>query len=107
MKKTFKIISFFIGIFFLLAGFVIFGYLKFLPWLVSNETVINKIEEIVKNTANIELNIVNPRLETSFSSNIAFKLESLTAVKENIPLSEVKNLKIDISFGEIFHRKIV
>ena len=107
MKKTFKIISLITGIVLLLAAFVVSGYLKFLPWLVSNEAAINKFEEIVKNTAKIELNIKKPELKTSLSSDIVFKLESLTAIKENTPLAEIKNLKIDLSFRDIFHKKII
>ena len=106
MKKTFKILSIVSLLLVILVAVVIIGYLKFLPWLVSNEDFLNKIENYAAKSMNLELNITNPKLQTSLSPHINFKLENLYLAKDNTPLAEVRNFEIDLSFNEILNKKI-
>ena len=107
MKKTIKILSVLIGAFIILTAGLLFGYLKFLPWLISNETFLEKVENEVQKSMGAELNVTEPILTTSLTPNINFKLGSLYLSKDGVPLAEVKDFEIDLSFREILNKKII
>lgn len=82
-------------------------YLKVLPWAVSNPKVISSVENILKDTMDVDLNIKNPVLKTSFSPDIEFNVDELALFKKGQNLLEVDNFNTEISFKEVFAKNII
>lgn len=82
-------------------------YLKVLPWAVSNPKVISSVENILKETMDVDLSIKNPVLKTSFSPDIEFKVDELGLSKKGQNMLQVDNFDTALSFKGIFAKNIV
>ncbi|MCR4881041.1 MAG: AsmA-like C-terminal region-containing protein [bacterium] len=107
MKKTAKLIFIIFGALVFLFALLLGFYIKGLPFLVSNASVINFVEKQVNKSLGANISIVNPSLQTSFSPHIVFKLEALQIEKNSVELADVKNFQIDLSFKPILQKKII
>src|SRR5574344_416586 len=106
MKKVVQNLAVFLTVLILFISVLSIFYLKFLPFCVQNNYVINFIEKYVKNAINVDLTIEKPYLKTEISSkiNLGFKLISLKKAKK--PVLTVKNANISLSFSQIFKKQI-
>lgn len=107
MAKKIKIIG---GVFCaaaVLAAAPFVFYLKVLPSAVSNPKVINFVEKQAHKYANIDLEIRNPVLKTDFSPVISFKTDGIQLAKDDIKMLTVENLDTEISFKDIFKKRII
>lgn len=104
MKKTIIILVVIMGLL-LSLPFVI--YLKMLPYAVSNQNVINYVQDYVQESAGLDLKITNPVLKTEMSPVVAFKLENLSLKKGKDSLFEIKNVDTVISLAKVFDKSVV
>ena len=88
-------------------GAAIGTYTVLLPGLVSNNAVINKIENIAKDTLKADLVIENPKLTTGFNPDIAFTLGRVSLVKEKKEILNLTNIDTAFSLSEIFSKKLI
>ena len=80
-KKIFRIIYIILLSLLFLYGMFLVLYLKVLPALVSNESVINEVEKILNKSLGVELEIENPMLKTYISPEVAFSVEKIKMTK--------------------------
>ena len=92
----------------LVVGYLPFGlYLNVLPWAVSNPKMINWTENYLAKNMGLDLQIKNPKLKTSLSSDIEFFVDDLSLKKENIDIFKLDNFETIISVKEIFQKNII
>ena len=91
---------------FILVGLFVSIYLFVIPKLVSNEHVIDFIEDNVEKSLNIDLDIENPRLSTSLKPTIVFKVDEISIEKDDVNIFELKNFDSQISFNNLFKKSI-
>ena len=91
---------------FILVGLFVSIYLFVIPKLVSNEHVIDFIEDNVEKSLNIDLDIENPRLSTSLKPTIVFKVDEISIEKDDVDIFELKNFDSQISFNNLFKKSI-
>ena len=91
---------------FILAGLFVSIYLFVIPKLVSNEHVIDFIEDNVEKSLNIDLDIENPRLSTSLKPIIVFRVDEISIEKDDVDIFELKNFDSQISFNNLFKKSI-
>ena len=91
----------------LIASLAVAGYVKIIPAIVSNETAINAIENIVNKQLKINLNIQNPQLITGFSKELTFSVNTINITKDNEILFNLEDFKTVISLEELFNKKII
>lgn len=90
------------------AAIPIAGYLKLLPWIVSNDRFISYAENIVEKTYSVDVDIKNPYLKTGLSPEIALGVgEFKLSDAKNPDILAVKNLDINISLKDILSKKSV
>ena len=82
-------------------------YLNVLPAVVSNPKFITFVENTLKDTMGIELNIKNPVLKTHLSPDIEFSVEEVSLLNKGANLLQVDNFDTAISFKEIFDKNII
>ena len=82
-------------------------YLNVLPWAVSNPKMINWTENYLAKNMGLDLQIKNPKLKTSLSSDIEFFVDDLSLKKENIDIFKLDNFETIISVKEIFQKNII
>lgn len=107
MNKPSKIVTIFLSSAVLTVGIFSFAYLKVLPFVVSNQKLIQFVQNKVKQQTNADLTIKNPVLHTELSPNISFKVEQIFLSKDEKTLLDLKNFKTDLSFKEILSKKII
>ena len=90
----------------LFVTFAIVFYLGILPALIANQSITNKLQDIVKKEFQAELTIKKPILKTFLSPKILFSVEEISLTKNNEKLFLIKNLDTDFSFAKIFKKKI-
>lgn len=90
-----------------LAGLLLGFYLKGLPYIVSNKKFINYIEDIVSNQTGADLYIKNPVLVTKLSPEIQFKVDKVDLHNKKNNLLTVENFDTELSFSEIFNKKLI
>ncbi len=99
------------GIIFLLLALIVAGsitfYVKLLPYLISNQKVINVIENTAKKYTDLDINVENPKLTTGLNSKIAFGVDNIVISKANENILEIKKLDTLFSFSEIFSKTII
>lgn len=88
------------------AAIVIF-YLKGLPAIVSNQKVIDKVEQYAEQYLNAKLEIVNPVLHTELSPNIGFSVEKLYLYKDEKKLVNLSKFNSGFSFAKIFNKTVI
>ena len=107
MKRALKIIisliTFVLILFFCLALF----YMKGLPLLVSNQKVINFVQNTVKETINANLTIEKPVLKTDVLPLLKFKAYKISLSKDKQILLDIYDLDLGLSFKDIFKKKII
>jgi hypothetical protein len=84
-----------------------FSYTKLLPWLISNEKVINYIEKTVDKNLGVNLDIQKPYLKTGFTSDVEVKVDKVLAKKNEKVLVDVANFDTIVSFKKIFDKKFI
>lgn len=90
------------------AAIPIAGYLKLLPWIVSNDRFISYAENIVEKTYSVDVDIKNPYLKTGLSPEIALGVgEFKLSDAKNPDILAVNNLDINISLKDILSKKSV
>lgn len=107
MKKKIKVIGGVICATAVLASVPFVLYLKVLPDAVSNPKCIKFVENKVKSFTNIDIDIKNPVLITALSPILAFKTDEIAISKDNIEILNIQNLDTEISFKDIFKKKII
>ena len=80
----------------LIVGLQIF-YIKVLPYLVSNDKVINYVQKKAKESLNVDLQIKNPNLKTSIFSDVKFYVEEFSLKKSDEKILFLKNFDTDFS----------
>ena len=106
MKKNF-IVKFLIGLFIvcvLCTTILIWTYLKFLPYAISNQKVINYAQQFIKKEFNVDAVINEPKLVTELSPNIDFKVKEILLTKGEIKLLELKNFHSAFSLAKVFDK---
>ena len=107
IKKSMKIIAR-IAIYLLLLYLILMAlYIRVLPALVSNKTVINQVEKYFHKTLGVELEIINPELKTNFNPVIGFKIEKIKLNKGDDKLLFAQNFDTVISFEKLLSKEIV
>ncbi len=91
---------------FILVGLFVSIYLFVIPKLVSNEHIIDFIEDNVEKSLNIDLDIENPRLSTSLKPTIVFRVDEISIEKDDVNIFELKNFDSQISFNNLFKKSI-
>ncbi len=86
----------------ILTGF----YIKGLPYLISNEKVINKAEKIIKEYTNFDIDVQKPVLRTYFKPKLDFSVDLIKINKGNEKIAEISKLNTSFSFNEIFNKII-
>lgn len=107
MKKKIKVIGGVICAAAVLASIPFVFYLKALPAAVSNPKVIRFVENKVNKYTDLNIEIKNPVLKTEFSPVISFKTDGIKLSKNNIEIFNVKNLDAEISFKDLFKKRII
>ena len=108
MRKTLTKITFiFLISCVILLLFAVFVYLKLLPAVVRNQNVIQYVENSVNKYTELNLNIENPDLKTSFSQGIEFKVQKIKLTNGTEVLLETENFDTSISFAEILKKNII
>lgn len=107
MKKNIKLIGGGICIAAVLASIPFALYLKVLPSAVSNPKVIKFAEKNINKLTNLDVSIKNPVLKTELSATISFKTDEIKISKDDIKIFSLENLDTEISFKEIFKKKIL
>ena len=101
-KKVLKFSTFTI---ILAAAFVTF-YIKGLPAIVSNQKIIQNIQNSIQKQTNANVIISNPVLNTHFSSNVELSIDEISIVKNNIKILELKNFSSAISLKKLLLKSI-
>ena len=107
MKKKIKVLGGVICAAAVLAAIPSVLYLKVLPAAVSNPRVISFVEKNVNKYTDLNVEIKNPVLKTSFSPVIAFKTDKIKLAKNDIEIFAVENLDTEISFKDLFKKRII
>lgn len=81
-------------------------YLVVLPKAVATPEVWEYVNKIVKENCGAELVVSNPCLKTSLKPEITFDIDTLTLVKDDETLFNVKNMQSGINFAKIFAKEI-
>ena len=82
-------------------------YIRVLPALVSNKTVIENVEKLLNKSLGVELEIENPVLKTNFNPVIGFKIEKIKLNNGDDKILFAQNFDTVISFEKIFSKEIV
>lgn len=101
----------------LLAGTVVFAglitcgsvlfYLKGIPYLVSNDRVINYIEDIGNKSLGADIIIEKPVVKTDMSPNIFLGVKTLKVTNKKVSLLDIENTQVSLSLAEILNKKII
>jgi len=91
----------------IIAGLAVFCYLKVLPWTVSNPKVISYVEDVLKKSCDIDVDIINPVLKTKLSLDIGFTVDNILLKHEKDRLVDVEKLDTEFSLAEIFNKNVV
>ncbi len=106
MKKTGKILSIITSILALSAGLLLALYLWIIPALISNSAIHTLAQKILKQSANIELNIVDAELRTSLTPFLGFSVEELSLIKNQEKLLELKEFETVVHFDNLFKKEL-
>lgn len=104
LGKTFLILS---GIFALVLALIIFIYTTILPILISNDKVLNFIENKIEELTDADLIINNPKLITGFSPLLTFSVDDLALKNNDEYYLNIKNFNTQISFKKIFKNELI
>lgn len=91
----------------LLVSLPMFFYLEFLPKLVSSPKTANFISKTLKKQTGLDLTVSNAELSTSLKPVIDFKVGKVTLNKENSQIMDLDNFGINLSFAEMFKKRII
>ena len=83
-------------------------YLKVLPWAVSNEDVIDYVEDIAEKSLMVDVDIEKPVLKTGMNPNLYFNIDTfkMTDKKDKV-LLDIENLKTEISLADVRNKNII
>lgn len=82
-------------------------YLKGLPALVSNPKALAFAQKKINQFTKLDVKITNPVLKTEWSPVISFTADGIEVAKDNIKMLSVQKLDTEISFKELFKKKII
>lgn len=91
----------------LLAALILFLYLKVLPWIVSNEKVLDFVKDFAKEKSGVELIVQKPVLKTSLSPEIEMRAGEISISKDKKEIFSIKNAELILSFAKIFDKTII
>ncbi len=103
-KKLLVIISCTVTFF---TALLLLFYLLVLPFIVSNNYIVNFIEKEAKNIIGVDLVLKSPILKTGFSRAISFNADEISVSKDGYEMFKIEDLDIKISFNEIFSKRII
>ena len=110
MKKNQKNLIIILTITSFMALFLAFSawvWVSFLPFLIKQDCVIEKVEKAAKEMLFLDLKIKNPSLDTSKIAQVSFGVEELSLKKDQIELVELENFSSSLSFEKIFKKTII
>lgn len=107
IKKLFKILLILFGIIGILVSLILALYLLALPAVVSNSDFLEFVQKNVKNSCGAELIIEKPVLKTSLKLLLDFKSNNIMLTKNGETILSIKNLDCNLSFKQIFTKKII
>ena len=110
MKKSQKNLTIILTITSFMALFLAFSawvWVSFLPFLIKQDCVIEKVEKAAKEMLFLDLKIKNPSLDTSKIAQVSFGVEELSLKKDQIELVELENFSSSLSFEKIFKKTII
>ena len=81
-------------------------YFAIIPFVVSNNKIMNSICKIINKNLPVELKIENPNLKTKINSDIIFKAKKIALVDKGVNLFEIDNLNVDVSLRGLFQKKL-
>lgn len=105
--KFIKVFSVLLGITAVLAGMIIFIYLKVVPAIVSNQKTIDYVKEFVKESTGAQLVLEKPVLRTSLTPQLGFGIEKLALTKDKKELLTLENLDTEVSFAKVLEKAVV
>ena len=107
MKKVLKIVFSLLFIAVIMGFLLAVFYFKGLPSLVSNQKVIDWVQNSVKKSMNADLTIDNPVLRTDVVPEISLKVGKIELTKDDNKLLDLSDLNFSISLKDIFKKKII
>ena len=107
MKKVLKIVFSLLFIAVIMGFLLAVFYFKGLPSLVSNQKVIDWVQNSVKKSMNADLTIDNPVLRTDVVPEISLKVGKIELTKDENKLLDLSDLNFNISLKDIFKKKII
>ncbi|MBR1908578.1 hypothetical protein IJ818_06550 [bacterium] len=107
MSKNIKVLIVLLICAVILFTIPVFAYLFVIPYAISNNKVIDYVQNTVKNAIGAELVLEKPVLKTSLKLEIAFELDNLILKKDNETILSIKNLDSEISFKNILKKQII
>lgn len=89
-----------------LASLPVVLYLKVLPWAVSNQKVINYVENVVQKAYSVNIDIQKPYVKTGLTPDVQFGFDNFRIyTAENPEVLAINNFDLDLSLKEIFKKK--
>lgn len=90
----------------IISGAVIF-YLKGVPYLASNDKVVNYLEDVASKSLGTEIDIKHPVVKTELSPNIYFGVDNFEVLKNKKSIAKVENFGINLSLSEILKKNVI
>lgn len=107
IKSVIKVFITVISVAAVVAIMPFFIYLKVLPWAVSNEKVINYVEDFAKKNYSLDVDIKTPELKTKLSPDIDFSVNKIIVKNKKDSLLDIENFGIKFSLAEILKKRII
>lgn len=89
-----------------LSGAVLF-YLKGIPYLASNDKVVNYVEDVASKSLGANVEIEHPIIKTELSPNIYVGVDNFGISKDEKNIAKVEKFGINLSFSEILKKNII
>ena len=87
--------------------FIIISWIFILPFMVSNVKLVSYVENIAEKNLGTQIEIVDPKLSTSLSPKMGFKLKKLKITHGQECVADIVNLDFEFSFSKVFSKRIV
>lgn len=107
LSKKFKITSIFVAVFAGFAGIILAVYLWLLPYVVSNDSFVDMLEQKAQTMLGVNLTIENPELHTNLTPVLTFKVNKIGITKGDEKLFLLEKLNSSLSFRDILLKRII
>ena len=81
--------------------FIIISWILILPFMVSNVKLVSYVENIAEKNLGAQIEIVDPKLSTSLSPKMGFKLKKLKITHGQECVADIVNLDSEFSFSKV------